>query len=386
MTPAALAALAGSPRWAGLSRLALGGNDLYPDVEGVLADGPVWRLTYLSLRNNYLGWGLLTDPGPAGALAGLQYLDLSQNRLGCPGELAANPARFGRLRVLLVEDNGICQHGAALLAEAPGLAALTALGLRGNQVCPDGVRNLLASPHLTGLERLDLAANPIGPADRGTFAMLSRFHRLTGLDLGATRLGDEVVCGLAVVLAPGHLERLALGRNAIGSDGVIALAASPALAGLRSLDLTHNLIDQRGAAALAVSPNVRPGARIDLEWNPTGAEVRPPASPPPVPGPPEQVVLATEGVTSAKVAARVIARTSHHWGLQILIVILLGTLPLWAILREATRRPNPPIAPAPVAPADPFRFDPRFLPRPRPAPAPDARPDREKVPAVPTVP
>lgn len=166
---------------------------------------------------------------------------------------------LGRVEVLDLSFNGLCDAGVGCLADCRSLPGLTALHLNDNQlISAGGVRRLADSPHLSGLRALDVSANDVG--DAGITALANgRLHRLHTLKVRANHIGDagcEALANsplLARLLA--HDPRLDLRQNSIGSAGVKALAASPYLAGVRVLDLSHNYIGDDGLAALADSPH-----------------------------------------------------------------------------------------------------------------------------------
>jgi uncharacterized protein (TIGR02996 family) len=116
LTPAGIAALAASPRLAGLRELVLGGNT--EEGEPVEGDAVVELLT-----------------GPDSRLSRLERLHLSYSRISDAGAraLAAAPTLAG-LRMLDLGYNTIGTAGARALADSPHLQGLAYLGLCGNAI------------------------------------------------------------------------------------------------------------------------------------------------------------------------------------------------------------------------------------------------------------
>ena len=167
---------------------------------------------------------------------------------------------LGRVEVLDLSFNGLCDAGAWRLAESRAVPSLVALRLNDNGlISAAGVKRLAESPHLRGLRELDLSANDVGDAGMTAVAAAGAFPKLHTLRVRANHVGDAGCEALAAsdllrrVLA--HDPRLDLRQNAVTSAGLKALAASERLAGARVLDLAHNYIGDDGLLALAESPH-----------------------------------------------------------------------------------------------------------------------------------
>jgi uncharacterized protein (TIGR02996 family) len=142
--PAALrarvAALAGSPFLARLTRLDLPNNDLDAKLLEMLLTTPYVRnIRALNLHGNELGHAGIRRLAEATFLTSLTELDLS--------------ATVGPAAILI-------------LAETPWLAQLTVLDLRGNRLDTEAAQMLAASPHLADLQRLSVSESAISPAGR----------------------------------------------------------------------------------------------------------------------------------------------------------------------------------------------------------------------------
>ena len=167
---------------------------------------------------------------------------------------------LGRVELLDLSFNGLCDAGVWCLADSRALPGLAVLHLNDNQmITAAGVRGLAESPHLGGLRVLDLSANDVGDGGITALAASRTLTRLHTLRVRANHVGDagcEAFAGsplLARLLA--HDPRLDLRQNSINSAGLKALAASPYLAGAKVLDLSHNYIGDDGVQALADSPH-----------------------------------------------------------------------------------------------------------------------------------
>jgi uncharacterized protein (TIGR02996 family) len=138
---ARVAALAGCPFLARLTRLDLPNNNLDAKLLEMLLTTPYVRnVRALNLHGNELGYAGIRRLAEATFLTSLTELDLSATELG--------PMTMW------------------LLAQTPWLAQLTVLDLRENRFDTGGAQLLAASPHMGGLQRLDVSKNPIGPAGR----------------------------------------------------------------------------------------------------------------------------------------------------------------------------------------------------------------------------
>jgi uncharacterized protein (TIGR02996 family) len=118
-----------------------------------------------------------------GALAQLERLDLSYNKLGDAGMTIFSELPYSHLKSLNLDMNHIGDRGAKALAEAPHFQQLTQLTLSGNLIGSDGFAALARSGRLRNLAVLDLQNNRIGA--KGATALLesSTLQRLVTLNL-----------------------------------------------------------------------------------------------------------------------------------------------------------------------------------------------------------
>ncbi len=114
----------------------------------------------------------------------------------------------GELRELHLPGCRLDDDDARTLAEWPGLAKLTVLGLGINSLRDAGVAALAGSPYLSNLVRLDIGLNPFG--DEGARALLDSPHlgRLTTVNLDDEWKRD-LRSDLANQLSPRMRKRLA---------------------------------------------------------------------------------------------------------------------------------------------------------------------------------
>jgi uncharacterized protein (TIGR02996 family) len=164
---------------------------------------------------------------------------------------------LSRLRGLDVGDHEGHESGAlgdedcASLANAPGLAGLTALVLHGNDLTVAGLEALAASPYLTSLKTLHVA---MSPANWGE---------------GPNRLFNQGVAALAASPNLRSLRYLGLVDSSgsdwqgVGAAGVCGLVTSPHLTQLERLELKlvpdlpiplRAALDRRFAGKLALRP------------------------------------------------------------------------------------------------------------------------------------
>jgi len=249
------------------------------------------RLQELWLSENLIGDAGLTLVMAAltagGALPSLTKLFLTNNQIGADGAravadalgLAALTARDGlRLQELGLSENQMGDDGLRALAAAVGrapLAQLEELWLTDNRVGDAGARALadcLSAGALPRLRNLFLNHNQIG----GGAAALGRAwaaappRHLEQLDLSYNQLDDEAAAQLADGLrtsgAMYELQHLWLGSNALSDAAVVALAK--ALEGgapkLHELNLQWNSIANDGASALAKA--IGGGAVSNLQY------------------------------------------------------------------------------------------------------------------------
>jgi Ran GTPase-activating protein (RanGAP) involved in mRNA processing and transport len=194
------------------------------------------------------------DIGPAGlsailsspALANLEELSLSTNRLGPTATFGPNTRR---LVVLRCAHDRLGDAGVVSLANA-ARDALRTLDLRGNGIGARGLEALSGAPFFGGLDTLDLSENPLGPI---AGALLERVSA-SRLVLDRTHLGVDGVTALAAGSARPTV--LSLRGCGIGDEGCFALADSPLLSRVKNLDLADNGISIAGVRALARSLHI----------------------------------------------------------------------------------------------------------------------------------
>jgi uncharacterized protein (TIGR02996 family) len=200
------AALFGGTTFTGLRSLDLSGggtsisNSPMPGLKEICESRALRSLTAFDM-----GWR--PTPGLTAMLTSstfwpnLEELDLLRNGLG-NDDLTAMLNTPSKLRRLELPDNKTTGKGAALLAEHPALARLTALNLSENRIGDAGVTALVNSPRACNLRKLQISD-----------------------------------CGF-------------------GLAGVTAIAESPHLANLRDLWMSRNALDLKGARLLAASPHL----------------------------------------------------------------------------------------------------------------------------------
>jgi uncharacterized protein (TIGR02996 family) len=130
--PEGLERLTGSPTWARMVTLGLGGNNLDDATLAALVSGLV-RIESLGLYGNWIGPAGLSALIASNHLGGLKHLDLGGNPIG--------------------------SEGAKAIAGCADLEELTHLGLCNCEIRVDGMLALARSPHLHKLTHLDLRYN-----------------------------------------------------------------------------------------------------------------------------------------------------------------------------------------------------------------------------------
>src|SRR5262245_5295612 len=182
------------------------------DVEGLLDQPWLVHLTaleiQLSIRDEEAA-ALAASP----RLAGLSVLDLQENRIGDAGAaaLAASPHLAG-LSSLNLGFNWVGDEGVAALAASPHPAGLSSPEPSGNSIGDEGAAALAASPHLARLSYLDLGrpglnrqANRIGAKGAAALAASPHLAGLSWLKLLGNDIGAE---GAAALAASPHLTGL----------------------------------------------------------------------------------------------------------------------------------------------------------------------------------
>jgi uncharacterized protein (TIGR02996 family) len=169
ITAEGVAALAGSPSFAGLTSLDLSGNDLTDAAVRAILQGEAFaRIDTLRLARNPI-----SDAGVA-ALARSSLL----------------PRLLSRSPRLELRGTSIGPTGAAALAASPALRRCAALDLTDNYLGDQGLAAVITSPHLERLHTLKLGGNQI--TDAGVVAVRDAlpglFRRLRVFDLPNNRL------------------------------------------------------------------------------------------------------------------------------------------------------------------------------------------------------
>jgi Ran GTPase-activating protein (RanGAP) involved in mRNA processing and transport len=134
--------------------------------------------------------------------------------------------------------------GAADLAASPALAHLEQLDLSGNRLGWRAAEAIARSPYLKRLEYLDLGGNHLGK--RGAQALAAgHFPRLRHLDVRFSAIPAAGIAALARSPAFPALHYLALADNGLNNDAVNALCESDRLRELRWLDLEKARLSRR---------------------------------------------------------------------------------------------------------------------------------------------
>ncbi len=210
----------------------------------------------------------------------LRELDLSHNNLGCEGvRVLMGCPGLSNLEILRLDDNGVLDTGAGILAKAPVLGQLKELHLLGRvetwgsgvSVCEIGATALATSETLTRLEVLQLDLNDLTP--EGMRALLESttlvalrelscrvcniqpdafggpgggLPALETLDISACNLQDEDILPLAKDPWSSRLKTLRLKYNQLKDPSFRALWTSESMKSLVCLDLEHNQIEAKG--------------------------------------------------------------------------------------------------------------------------------------------
>ena len=200
--------------------------------------------------------------------------------LGC--EQVALALAESQVLTLRLQDNGIGDHGALLLAEALALnGRLVTLSMARNQVGPRGGLELARNGRLT---RLDLGQNRLGDEGAEALALaLTENRRLLALELQVNGIGVRGAGALADALRQGvPLRELHLRDNRLGDEGAQLVADALKGSNLTLLDLSfnritpqvvdhlHEAVEASQMTALAVQPMEGPQVdrlRSKLEKN-----------------------------------------------------------------------------------------------------------------------
>jgi uncharacterized protein (TIGR02996 family) len=188
ISEAGLEALAASPHFAHLRKLALGHAGIGSEGARALATS----------RN----------------LPGLQELDLRFNSLGSTGAaLLASSPHLRQLCVLNLSNNGIGSDGARAVAAAPWLDGLQELEMGGNWLGDEGAQALAASPHVTHLRELGLSGSRIGDIGARALAYSPHLLALEGLELDNNRISTQGARAFMTTLDLPCLQRVELHHN-----------------------------------------------------------------------------------------------------------------------------------------------------------------------------
>jgi uncharacterized protein (TIGR02996 family) len=287
------AALAESPRLAGLASLGLDTCEVTGHGIRALAVAPFWAtLCRLDLSRNPLGergaWNLAETAPPARLhtlrlcdcdldaaaaeviaavpwLPGVQTLDLSRNRLGkgCAGILER--LAHGALRALSLADTGLPPGG--LYPLAPLWPKLVSLDLTGNEVGA-GLGELAAAGPARALQMLRLHRGRLFRASLEALAAPGAYPSLHILVLSGMTLEAAALRSLLQSPLAGRLRDLDLSRCGLGDEAAHLLARTPAVAGLGRLNLRLNTFGEKALVALAESPHLFAVPQVLLTGSP----------------------------------------------------------------------------------------------------------------------
>ena len=231
--------LLASPHLTRLTDLRIGsGLTTTATVSAILRSPAFRRLTAFGMRN---------DPREGGLLAGelarldrpprLKKLDLSGNRLTA-GSLVAlvSSEAVAAVEALDLSDNRVGAEGAAALARG-ALPALRSLRLRGTPPQDEGVAALVGAGFFPELRSLALGANNLGPNAALAIAA-GPSENLRVLDLSDNRVGDRGAVGLARSAHLPNLIELDLAEAHVGDAGVRGILNSPLADRLLLLNLS----------------------------------------------------------------------------------------------------------------------------------------------------
>jgi uncharacterized protein (TIGR02996 family) len=202
-------------------------------------------------------------------LAGLTTLGLAGNSVGAGGMETLAP-RLGALTRLDLANCQIGIRGSRALAESQALVGLTRLDLTGNAVKRAGLEALLASGHLRNLEGLHLAVNGLGDAGMQALAAWSPLEHQPVLHLGNNELSAAGVQALTQSPLLGEPFVLGLGGNPIGAQGARHLAGCSRLRRLHTLYLDLCDLTAEAVEPLVTSPWLGSVRRLELQFNKFG--------------------------------------------------------------------------------------------------------------------
>ena len=241
-----------SPLLVGVTQLRVFDDELGDaGVERLTRDSTHYpRLVDLALAAGISGAGarrLAGDP----RLAGLTSLALFRNAIGPDGlaALIGGPGLGPGLRRLLLGRNALGGAGAEALARPTAIAGLELLDLDCDRLDGPAVRMLTRAPLLTGVRALNLSNNPIGGEGCRALADCPALAGLEVLFLHDCGLDDDAVAPLLRAPQLGRLRNLALSENRLSLATVRELAAQPRLQ-LHELDICHNPFAAAPAEAL----------------------------------------------------------------------------------------------------------------------------------------
>ena len=325
---AAVAAVAASPRAAGLRRLyfdfpldvsgcrAMARSRHLGNLESFVIDYPISARAlkqlagakwFRSLRRLHLYSGaggdvfrVLADVRPMPRLVSLTLLGSCGESTAAVRRFAASESfpRLAHLNLrgtrlssdhvaLLARGNWPLRHldlgqtevrkaGAESLAAAPFARSLRVLELPECDITASGAQALADSPALAGLRHLNLSANPIGPGGLAALAASESLRGLRVLDVSRTNTARapvsarEVHAFLSTLTTP-ELRHLALDALPVALRGARVLAASPSFANLTRLRLETCAVGPRAAAALAASETLDGLVSLTLKGNKIGS-------------------------------------------------------------------------------------------------------------------
>ncbi len=190
------------PGFSRLTALDLGGFPASAGLWRLLRSPSLGRLTGLKLSGCGLGDDAeaLADLPP---FAGLQTLDLSNNRVGPRGlERLAASERLSGLTALHLGHNAVRDAGAKALAASSTLTRLTVLNLSDNAIGGPGIRALAASPNVVRLTSLDLSGNYINLDSVRALTAAPPLRRLRELRLGGSGRAEAEILTAILADAP----------------------------------------------------------------------------------------------------------------------------------------------------------------------------------------
>jgi uncharacterized protein (TIGR02996 family) len=258
--PAAIAALANSPRLSRLRLLDLSNNHLDTEAIRALAEATgLENLVDLDVSSNEdfrdaEALALIRSP----RLPRLRRLHLEHTSIGTATVAAlCESDRFLRCGVLSLWDCSVTDESLAVLAASPPSSCLLEL-LAGYSPCGDVTAKALAgSPHLRNLRKLNLSGCRLGPEGAEALTAPDVLPNLLELRLSGNALGDRGVFALARWAHQRGDTELLLWDVGLTAAGLADLAESGCLAGVTKLELSDNILGDEGAAVLARCADLR---------------------------------------------------------------------------------------------------------------------------------